>query len=277
MELTSFKCPWCDFTHTNLENSLRIHAQKRHKKTSKELYDALHGEPRKCGCGCGKETKFGGLGNGYSEFCWGHHSRVENNWGHNEKALLKSQDKRREQIAAGEWQAWNKGKSAETDTRIAQNNRAISESIQSRPEELQRRSEHMKKQWEDENIVSLHGADHPRWRGGVSLLSAHCHASNKLYREWKFPKLQASGFRCSRCGKEGQDAHLCVHHDKERMADIIKRFSAAFGYEGREDQQAMKESIAEAVASYHVDNDISGVVLCDVCHKEEHPTLNFES
>lgn len=134
----------------------------------------------------------------------------------------------------------------------------------------------MRQQWEDENIVSLRGADHPRWRGGVSHLSAHCHASNKLYREWKFPKLQASGFKCSRCGKSGSDnVKLHVHHDKEHMSDIIKRFSAAFGYEGREDQQGMKESIAEAVASYHVDNNVSGIVLCDECHKGEHPSLNF--
>lgn len=243
MELTQFKCPWCDFTHTNIENSLRIHVQKRHKRSSKELYDALYGEPRRCGCGCGKETKFCGLGNGYSEFCWGHHSRVENNWGHNERALLKSQDKRREQIANGEWQAWNKGKTAESDERVAQNNQAISESIQSRPEELEKRSNLMKSYWKDGKIESLRGVDHPQWRGGVSLLSAHCHSNNKLYREWKFPKLFVSHFMCSRCGRSGSDhIKLHVHHDKEHMADIIKRFSATFGYEGREDQQEMKAS-----------------------------------
>jgi len=28
--------------------------------------------------------------------------------------------------------------------------------------------------------------------------------------------------------------------------------------------------IAEAVTQYHIDRDVSGIVLCDVCHAREH-------
>ena len=273
MELTSFKCPWCEYTNTNLEYSLRLHCNKIHGKSAKELYDTLNGGPKLCSCGCGKETRFYGLGTGYMTYVRGHASRVNNNWGHNEQALLKSQDKRREQIATGEWQAWNKGQTVETDERVASYGKLGSETILASEEEIAKRSQRMHDNRLSGVVPSLHGADHPRWKGGVSHLSTYCHSSSKLFNEWKRPKLKASSWKCSRCGKTD---HLCVHHDKEHMADIIKRFSTAFGYEGRDDQQGMKESIAEAVASYHVDSDVSGVVLCDVCHKEEHPSLNFD-
>jgi hypothetical protein len=38
----------------------------------------------------------------------------------------------------------------------------------------------------------------------------------------------------------------------------------------------MKDQIAKAVAQYHVENNISGVVLCSKCHKKEHAQLPVE-
>lgn len=121
-------------------------------------------------------------------------------------------------------------------------------------------------------VKTLYGIDHPQWNGGTSKLSARCHGHSKLYAEWKYPKLIVAGFKCVRCSSGGA---LHVHHDKERMADIMRMFSEKFGYEGREDQQPIEHLIAEEVASYHIKNNISAEVLCEKCHETEHASLNF--
>jgi hypothetical protein len=54
---------------------------------------------------------------GYSDYVQGHVARIKNNWGHNEKALKKSQEKRREMWENGEIQPWCKGLTKE-DPRI---------------------------------------------------------------------------------------------------------------------------------------------------------------
>jgi hypothetical protein len=86
-----FKCPKCDFQIENI-NSLRIHASKKHDLSSEDLYIqvVLNGDKPVCECGCGSETKFNGLVNGYSKFVWGHASRVNNNWGITKKLLKKA-------------------------------------------------------------------------------------------------------------------------------------------------------------------------------------------
>src|ERR1700743_3714920 len=97
-----FKCPTCGYSSDNLI-SLSIHYRKKHKGTAKQLrIDLFHdGIEPTCGCGCGAPVKFYAIQMGFATFARGHQSRVHNNWGHNPDALLKSQDVRREQIAAG--------------------------------------------------------------------------------------------------------------------------------------------------------------------------------
>ncbi len=56
----------------------------------------------------------------------------------------------------------------------------------------------------------------------------------------------------------------------ERMATIIKRFAVELGYDGTKATQHLKHDVANAVASYHVDADVPGIVLCATCHDLEH-------
>lgn len=47
-----------------------------------------------------------------------------------------------------------------------------------------------------------------------------------------------------------------------------------FGSPGEDFEK--KSEIAEWVAQYHVDNNVSGVVLCVDCHQNEHMQESFE-
>jgi|694.fasta_scaffold46071_5 hypothetical protein len=153
------KCPQCDFQIESI-NSLRIHASKKHDISSEDLYIqvVLKGIKPTCECGCGSDTKFNGLVNGYSKFVWGHASKVNNNWGHNKEAFKKSLTTRRKMWENGEIQGWCKGLTKD-DPRIAsiiekmntpERSEKISRSLTGKSKSeshKQKISEHMKSYW----------------------------------------------------------------------------------------------------------------------------------
>jgi hypothetical protein len=157
-----FQCPVCDYSHESL-NSLRIHASKSHKLPSEELYLLVVGNGQKptCKCGCGEHTKFKNLFDGYNDYLLGHAARVSNNWGHNEKALEKSQEKRREMWKNGEIKPWCKGLTKE-DPKIKdmlermntpERARKISKALKGRPKSEEHRAKirsNMQTFWSDE-------------------------------------------------------------------------------------------------------------------------------
>jgi len=263
--------------------SLSAHYRKGHGRTSKLLYMALHtgGAPKCCECGCGEETKFLDITRGFSSYKVGHSSRIVNNF-QTAKSVENSLNTRRAMIETGEWkpfvsndtgQRWSKGKTKETDDRIKKAVKDIS------PEEKLRRSETMKRAWKEGRITPLVGAQHPGWKGGVSGLVTSCHANRRLYTEWKYPLLVAAGFACSHCGVNRGPFE--VHHDKERMAAIVHKIAMAHGWNDyyalapAEESHELKSTIVEAVAFHHIANKVSGLVLCEGCHEQEHNKYNF--
>lgn len=118
--------------------------------------------------------------------------------------------------------------------------------------------------------------NHSQWRGGTSPLNNYCRANRKLYTDWKYPLLEKAQFKCQECSKPGPG--LEIHHDKEKMCDIIHRFATQYGWSGFYSLQSetdivtikIKIKISNAVAQYHIDNNVSGKVLCETCHKEHH-------
>lgn len=266
-----FKCPWCDYSHANLENSLRIHAQKAHRQSAQDLYDALfclNGRPT-CKCGCGTVPKFFGLGRGYGEWIRGHVSRVTNNWGHNEKALEKSHATCNEKRARGEMPAWNKGLSVETNEIVRRNIDSLTEASRL-PEERARRSKSMTAQWQSGEIKPLRGPDHSQWKGGLSSINNLAHSL--LYKAWIFPKMKAGDFTCSSCGAKED---LCVHHNERRFSDILREAARIVGYDGivHDADFEKKSEVARMVVSIHLDDDVPGVVLCRECHAMAHEAL----
>ena len=202
-----------------------------------------------CKCGCKTVVK--------NEWVRGHVARVHNNWGHNPKAIENSAKTRREQYKNGERKVWNDGLTIE-DERVANN--LINAHKWARSKEGRKlRSENMKKNRLDGTVPTLYGKDSSQWQGGTSPLSARVYASNKLYKEWKYPILKKAGFKCKECGSS-KDLH--IHHNKEMMNEILKKFTG-------------KSNPVKKVVDYHVHNKISGVVLCYKHHKKQHPSLNF--
>jgi hypothetical protein len=270
------KCPNCggafkSYTAVSLHfRNAHGTAQQLTEIMKQQLIEAKHGgKAPTCACGCGGATKYFGFERGFMEYIRGHASRVKNNWGHNKEALQKSQDVRRQQISDGDWVAWNKNGTKETDSRIQAYGIKGSATIVAQPELLKKRSDDMKSYWETGSIVPLTGPTHSQWRGGSSALQPLARA--RLHSVWTYPKLRASGFKCQKCGARGPG--LEVHHDQERFASILHRGIALFGEVDptRADGDfERKSSISEWVTDYHLDNDVSGIVLCERCHAAEH-------
>ena len=261
-----FECPQCDYKHESI-NSMRIHCQKCHNIDALSLWKHYNGPEPTCECGCGQRTKYLGIEKGFAKYIRGHSQRVKNNWAHNKEAQKKSQATRRKEGTLGFQKGyipWNKGETKETDVRLRKLGETQSKS------NGEKFSKIMSERRQNGIIPSLRGEDHPQWKGGKSRLTALCHSNKGLYNEWKYPALVRAGFSCEKC--EVSD-NLHVHHDQEWMSAIISKV-----LDGKDEGELTFEErleIAERVAEYHVDNNVSSQVLCETCHKEVHNFLNF--
>ena len=284
----SFKCPYCEESFIKI-TKINAHVKRVHKKTSKDLYLELHCnnvEPM-CKCGCKNPVKFLGIIRGFREYRKGHVARVKNNWGHNKKALEKSQEKRRQMHKDGEITIWNKGLSKETDERVAINGIRGGITIRSNKEELKRRSERMSKNRKNGILKTFRGPESPVWKGGISPLNNLCRSNKKFYNEWTFIKLKDSNFECQECGSnqsKDKKVKLQVHHDKETFAEILNKVAANNNWIGHtavkleannHETLELKTKISNEVAKYHSENNVSGIVLCENCHKKKHANMNF--
>ena len=84
-----------------------------------------------------------------------------------------------------------------------------------------------------------------------------------MYKLWKYPKLLSAGFKCSVCDST---TGLEVHHDEERMAAIIDKFTPA-----KHKLNWLEESIiVNKIIYYHYSNNTSGIVVCESCHDDIH-------
>jgi len=114
-----YKCPYCEKrfeTYNGLCKHIFRYKEHGDSITQEQLLtDYKYGGIRpKCKCGCGEYTEIrydGGIH--FADYMHGHHSRIHNNWGHNEQAKIHSAETRRKQYLLGERDQWNKGKSWE--------------------------------------------------------------------------------------------------------------------------------------------------------------------
>lgn len=280
------KCPICQEIFKNSIVLLR-HAKYAHDLGSEEVYRKRHNIVQNpvCGCGCGEEVVFVVFSVGYREYKRGHKSRVSNNF-QTEKSKKNSIKTRRKMLKDGTWKPfaekasgkhWNScGLTAATDVRIAKGRDAILNN----PKELKKRSLRMKKNRLNGTVPTLSGKNHSQWKGGISSLNHTCRASKRLHDEWKFPKMKKADFKCQSCGFVG---YIEVHHDKETFSDIYTKIAEKMGYqkamcagldpEKDEKMINLKFAISDAVADYHIKNKVSGIVLCEKCHKHRHHSI----
>lgn len=282
-----FICPICPKSFEKLI-SLSLHYRGGHKKTSKDLYIQyyLKGKSPNCKCGCNEETTFLDITRGFSEYKLGHSQRINNNWGHNEEVLLKSQETRREMWKNGEIISWNKGLTKETDERIKKYGEKGSKTILLNKQEIENRSQRMSENRLNGIIPTLKGTEHSQWKGGISSLLTVCHSNKKLFNEWKYPKLIKSNFSCEECGRSRNEKprpELEVHHNKVKMATIVRLIAEenswndfyALNPDTDEDTFKLKQLISNLVADYHINNNVSGLVLCEECHQKHHNKYNL--
>ena len=114
-----YKCPYCEKrfeTYNGLCKHIFMYKEHGDSITQEQLLTAYKydGIRPKCKCGCGEYTDIS-YANGahFCDYVKGHHSRINNNWGHNEQAKIHSAETRRRQYKNGERIQWNKGKSWE--------------------------------------------------------------------------------------------------------------------------------------------------------------------
>lgn len=286
MEENVFTCPYpnCSFSFDNAL-SLSHHWGRGHKLHKKDLWLALRGlenEPT-CACGCGQSVKFLDSGRGFSEYCWGHASRVSNNF-QTDKSVTNSKATRKRMHQAGEIKIWSKGLTKDTDERLAKLGQKGIDWLEKNPEERIKKSERMKQMRKDGTIVALSGPDSGGWKGGVSPLSIICRVNTRLFNEWTRKHMERTRFSCEKCGKD--KTQLEVHHDKETFAQILHKFAKQYNWtenvslsvgDHESDPRLfdLKYEISDAVANYHINNNVSGIVLCKTCHKQEHASHNL--
>jgi hypothetical protein len=260
------QCKICNKELNSIE-SLRKHYGRIHKIPSQKFYDefVLNGNIPNCKCGCGEIPKFISFEKGYNEWIRGHISRVKNNWGHNDIAIQKSVETRREQFQSGERTVWNTGLTKETDDRVRVNGigRQMAYTDEIKKEYSNRMSEYRK----NGIIPTRWGKDSANWKGGTSSINNLVRANKRLYEKWIYPILCEQKFSCQKCGSS---KNLEVHHNEETMADILHKFvdkSNEYTFDEKRD-------IMNNVIDYHIQNKISGEVLCRECHKDLHPSYN---
>jgi len=283
-----FKCPLCGHQYTGVI-SVAKHWSRTHKQPAKDLFKIFHELDKDpvCWCGCGETTKFLGIERGFSGYIRGHASRVSNNF-QTKKSIVKSLETRKKMLKNGTWKPfaskesgehWSKGLTKETDERIVRQGES-----RDTPEYRAIASKRMRKMRLDGTIPDLCGPAHSQWKGGISPLSTYCRTSLLLYHGWKYPHLIRANFKCEMCAQPGPS--LEVHHNKETFSEILRKFAKQHKWEDllsshlKPDDpktQQLKEQISEAVADYHIKNSISGIVLCERCHKKQHNTYAMET
>jgi len=114
-----YSCQKCEKEFDSLWG-LSSHSVQKHKIKPEETFIKynLDGIVPMCKCGCGEVPKFLGIKKGFREYILGHASRVNNNWGHNVEAQIKSKETQRKLYGSGELVIWNKGLTKEDDKRL---------------------------------------------------------------------------------------------------------------------------------------------------------------
>lgn len=265
-----YKCKQCKKSFEKYR-SLSYHTNLVHGIPSDQFYVDyyLNGIWPLCKCNCGQRVKWSFKLKSFCELCKGHYSRIHNNWGHNKSAIDKSSETRRQQYASGERVQWNTGLNKDINESVKLNGELRAKAYT--PEIRGEYSIRMSKHRSDGTIPDLSGSQHSQWKGGVSEINILARNDRRLYDEWKYPILIRDGFKCIECS--GNDGGLHIHHDKEKMCEIVKKHMP----DGDEITDfELKKSIASKIVDYHINNHVSGVTLCGKCHENKHPSLNFK-
>lgn len=261
------KCSRCG-REFEQEQSLRKHVGRTHKISSEEFYIELklNGVEPTCECGCGQRTSYRGWGPGFLKWIVGHNSKGDNNPSCREDVKRKRSEFWKENNPS-KINPWQKGLTKETDERVAKQ----AEKLKGREILWKDKiSKTRKKRLASGEIVIPSGRDSYNWKGGKSSIRVLIYSNKRLHEEWKKDKFVFSNGKCSVCSAK---YNLTIHHDKITMSKIISKFVKSDHERYLTFEE--KKNIVEKVVDYHVNNDVSGIVLCMKCHKRHHRSFNF--
>ncbi len=214
-----------------------------------------------CQCGCKEHVEWGSIGE-YRKFKRYHHIRVKNPWGHNKEAIRKSAETRRQQYKNGERKIWCTGLKKE-NTKSLQS-AAIKLSNRYTSEVKKEYSIRLSKLRKNGTVPTLYREKSSQWKGGISSIQSMSRSDIRLYKNWKYPILLRDKFKCTICNSNKK---LHVHHDKETFSEILNKIIETYS---NIDNFETKKLICDDIVKYHVENNVSGIVLCKSCHNKIH-------
>lgn len=209
---------------------------------------------QECACGCGEITKPG------RRFLSGHNSKTLEGLAAKSEMMTKLWKESPEKFDGRG--VWSEGLTKEIDDRLKNVGRKVAATYDNNKREHYRDLGKLNVKY----LPHPTGSDHPSWKGGVADIYQMLYGNQRLYREWKFPILQASGFRCP-CGSRGP---LHVHHHPIRMSQIVHEVC------GQADVSSLsfeaRKELCERIVDRHLDSTrpIDGVCLCAECHRLAH-------
>lgn len=146
----------------------------------------------------------------------------------------------------------------EASDRMINNNPTASEDVRNKI------SETLKNKSKKGEIIYKKGKDHHLWKGNRTRSST---IRSRLYKFWNFPKLQDAKFSCQNCG--ASKCTLEVHHNQETFAEIVNKILKNNILDDLSSEEF--EIFCENVINYHLEKNISGIVVCIDCHRKLDP------
>lgn len=267
----SFECPICkekgiSISFNEVFKEWYAHCRECHVLDKNNAYALIiYGGWPVCKCGCGSHTKLQSTLH-FGEYKAGH--RIRDIQIRTEEGTKKAHDTQKKMYENGELKGWMAGKSAATDERVA--------ALQAKNKKWRDENPELSKSIKQENMKICResgydpsGENHGMWKGGVSTIAQLAHAN--LYSIWKKPHLQKSGFKCENCQKQNE---LTVHHNEKRFATISQEAMSNLNMRSIDKNNfEQKNAVVKEIIRIHVDEKISGIVLCGDCHVAEHRKL----
>ncbi len=264
----SFECPICkekdvSIIFSEVFKEWYAHCREYHGLDKNNAYALIiYGSWPVCKCGCGSHTKLQSTLH-FGEYKVGH--RIKDVQIRTEEGTKKAHETQKKMYETGELKGWMAGKNAATDERVA--------ALQVKNKQWRDANPELSKSIKQENMKICReagydpsGENHGQWKGGKSSL-AELSRSN-IHAIWKKPHLLRAGGKCEKCKSID---NITVHHNEKRFSEIIQQAIENLKIESfDEEKYEHKIKIVQEVVRIHVDEKISGIVLCFSCHVAEH-------
>jgi len=263
-----FECPLCKekdikISFNEVFKEWYAHCREEHNLDKNNAYALIiYGGWPVCKCGCGSHTKLQSTLH-FGEYKVGH--KIRDIQIRTEEGTKKAHETQKKLYESGELKGWMAGKSADTDERVA--------ALQVKNKAWRDANPELSKSIKQENMKICResgydpsGENHGQWKGGKSSLNEL--SRSNINAIWKKPHFSRANGKCEKCKSE---ENITVHHNEKRFSEIIQQAIQNLNIQYfDEENYEHKNKIVQEVVRIHIDEKISGIVLCFSCHMIEH-------